>query len=540
MKRISYFIVLILSLIFTVDVNASLSSTMDSYIDKTTPRPSSVRQTFGVKSRDAQGGFYIKSQDGVYIEPRYKRTWTEQGSEVLYCIASNDLTVGNNDIYAYYGEITDPGYIYIAKNGYPNKSYGAIHYTDEDDSYSITQLAIWLYNHEVMGDEYDKYDIKTNYKTSSSWNATMMGHVLELLNGAKNAHNTQMANGKRILPSMGTPSITSTGLVLNNGSLVSEEVTVPLTLINTYTVSANNGAKVIDANGNEKTTFNAGEKFRVKLDTVDVNASVTVTITSSGIIERVYAYNNTTNTKAQHLLNNVIHSETVNFSQSLQFNYSDPKKAVTISKQDITNSQELAGATLELYDEKGTLILQWVSTNEPKVLSLAPGKYSLKETIAPTGYIKSEETIEFVVSETGATSAIVMKNQPIKSVAISKQDAVTEKELEGATLELYKEDGTLVLQWISTKEPKILTLDPGKYSLKEIIAPDGYVQTTETVEFTVNADGTTSPSTIIMKNQPIIEVPKTALNTPQVMFLASVIIGAFGIALIYTAKKEMA
>lgn len=81
-----------------------------------------------------------------------------------------------------------------------------------------------------------------------------------------------------------------------------------------------------------------------------------------------------------------------------------------ISKQDITNKQELPGAHLVVKDYDGNIIEEWISGTEPKYIELKPGTYTLTETIAPNGYILSDETITFTVKEDGSVTDVVMYN----------------------------------------------------------------------------------------------------------------------------------
>ena len=95
-------------------------------------------------------------------------------------------------------------------------------------------------------------------------------------------------------------------------------------------------------------------------------------------------------------------------------NKPEENKPIYISKQDVTTGEELAGAHLELKDEKGTLIEAWVSTTEPHIIEeLKPGKYYLTETLAPEGYELSTETVEFIVKEDGTVDGkVIMYNEP--------------------------------------------------------------------------------------------------------------------------------
>ena len=219
-----------------------------------------------------------------------------------------------------------------------------------------------------------------------------------------------------------------------------------------------------------------------------------------------------------------------------------PEGTVEISKQDGTTGKELPGATIELTRPDGTKET-WISGTEPHmVTNLTPGKYTLKETIQPKGYKLSEETVTFTVDKYGKVKEkVVMKNYPEKTVLISKQDITTGKELYGATLEVRDELGNLIESWTSGKEPHPITnLDPGKYTLTETYAPDGYKLSKETVEFVVNEDGEVD-GMVIMYNEPYapVVVPKTSsFKTITTSLIGLMIIGLGAAIIVRNYKKN--
>lgn len=82
-------------------------------------------------------------------------------------------------------------------------------------------------------------------------------------------------------------------------------------------------------------------------------------------------------------------------------------KTFTISKQDATTKEELAGATLTL-TQGSTVIDTWTSTTTPHVMTNLPdGKYTLTETTAPSGY-KTAESITFTVTDGTVSTPVVM------------------------------------------------------------------------------------------------------------------------------------
>lgn len=233
---------------------------------------------------------------------------------------------------------------------------------------------------------------------------------------------------------------------------------------------------------------------------------------------------------------------------------SNVKNKITISKKDIAGSDELEGAYLQITDKNGKIIkigdteLKWQSTKEPhEIEGLPVGTYILTETQAPNGYVLSTESIVFTVNEDGSVtvkdknmkdSVVVMTNERTK-VTISKQDITTKEELEGATLRLTNQDGILVEEWLSTKEPHIIEgLPTGVYTLTEITSPDGYSLNEESITFTINEDGTVTGDTV-MYNTPITEVPPTFSTGSFIITIFGVLILSVGVGIyIYGIKKQ--
>ena len=151
------------------------------------------------------------------------------------------------------------------------------------------------------------------------------------------------------------------------------------------------------------------------------------------------------------------------------------------------------------------------------------GEYIVREIAAPTGYILSDESYHVSISEDGEIIEISAKNKPI-TVEISKQD-VYGNELAGAEMELINSEGETVEKWTSDGTNHIVSgLPVGKYVLKEIAAPDGYVIATD-IEFEIFADGSVSlknaeTSAISEDGHPLIimvdEAEKIPEKTPEI------------------------
>ena len=177
--------------------------------------------------------------------------------------------------------------------------------------------------------------------------------------------------------------------------------------------------------------------------------------------------------------------------------------SVKISKVDITDQKELAGAHIQILDKDGNVVDEWDSTWEShEVTGLKTGeKYTLRETVAPDGYTITADTV-FSLKEDGTldkdnTSTTISADGTLlvedsrTSVKVSKVDISDGKELEGAHIQIIDQDGNVVDEWDSTKEAHVTEkLKTGKiYTLRETVAPDGYLLTSDTT-FVLKEDGT--------------------------------------------------
>ena len=115
------------------------------------------------------------------------------------------------------------------------------------------------------------------------------------------------------------------------------------------------------------------------------------------------------------------------------------------------------------------------------------GEYVICELQAPDGYILSDKQYPVTISEDGDTVEITAENKPI-TVEISKQDIYGD-ELADAEMQLIDSEGNVVDEWTSDGTNQVVTeLPVGKYTLKEVAAPDGYIIATD-ISFEVFADG---------------------------------------------------
>lgn len=228
---------------------------------------------------------------------------------------------------------------------------------------------------------------------------------------------------------------------------------------------------------------------------------------------------------------------------------------VNLSKVKLTDSTELAGASLKVIDDKGNEIISWVSGNADSIkitdkadelgyrnlrATMVNGNliidgllqnavYEMTETRPADGFATAESirfkltegnangevtTIATVIGNDGSESVqpenkVVMKDDTIK-VNFSKTKITGSKELPGCKLEITDENGNVIEKWTSGKKPHIVEgkLVAGKtYKFTETRPADGY-STAESIKFTVSDTGEVQK--VRMKDDTIkVEILKT-------------------------------
>ncbi len=155
---------------------------------------------------------------------------------------------------------------------------------------------------------------------------------------------------------------------------------------------------------------------------------------------------------------------------------------------------EIKSASGKVLLKKDTLIEQRTTDEKGELVFTADlpvaGSFYVQEIKAPDGFATAEEKQEFVFEYAGADKKdvvyeFVFENEPT-TVELTKTDLTDGKELPGAHLRVIEENGDLVEEWVSGKEPHVMKeLVAGKtYELIETKPADGYV-TAEGIRFTV-------------------------------------------------------
>ena len=203
------------------------------------------------------------------------------------------------------------------------------------------------------------------------------------------------------------------------------------------------------------------------------------------------------------------------------------RTAVGFIKVDKNNKElRLAGAEFTLYrmngEKQDEVVATGVTNNNGLVTftELTMGSYRAKETKAPKGYKLWNAPIDFTVDEYGKVSvgstglkpeglvytAMITNTAEEKEITLKKVSDTGEA-LTGATFRLSGEK-SYILTTGSDGTAKI-SLPYGDYILEEVIAPDGYVLSSEKQALNLSDSGlklngkAVSGFTVTLKNQPV-------------------------------------
>lgn len=233
----------------------------------------------------------------------------------------------------------------------------------------------------------------------------------------------------------------------------------------------------------------------------------------------------------------------------------------SFKKDFVYEETSLEGAEFEIYaaediftpdhqvDEQGNrhviyakdTLVKTVTTDkngEAVIKDLPLGKYRVKETKAPSGFVLNPDSqeISFIYKDQNTPEIeekLEFSNERQKvELSVEKQDAETGKALKGATFGLYNKEAissgdkvivkadTLLQEITSNEKGKAaftLDLPLGRYYVKELQVPAGYVSSDEILEFDATYQGQdvkTIKSKSVKKNRPTtVEVTKADITT---------------------------
>ncbi|MGU8439097.1 MSCRAMM family protein, partial [Clostridium perfringens] len=150
------------------------------------------------------------------------------------------------------------------------------------------------------------------------------------------------------------------------------------------------------------------------------------------------------------------------------------------TKTDVTTGDTIDGAKVKitgLDPQNKHINIEFTSSKEGNKFNLPEGKYTFEETLAPEGYRINKEVGTFEIKDGQITKANLKDERKQGDLEFTKTDVTTGKVIEGAKVKITAIEGLSkgqVIEFTSSKDGNKFTLDEGKYTFEETLAPNGY------------------------------------------------------------------
>ncbi|PEZ92594.1 hypothetical protein COK22_18160 [Bacillus cereus] len=221
----------------------------------------------------------------------------------------------------------------------------------------------------------------------------------------------------------------------------------------------------------------------------------------------------------------------------------DPMGKMKLVKVDISDkNKKLAEAKFHIEDAKGKVVGELITDEKGEMISkdLPIGNYTLVEIEAPKGYELLKDKIAVKI-EKDAVVEIKIENKklpdPTGQFEIEKvDDKDSELKLKGAVFQVLDKEGKELSRLITDEKGKVISnqLAIGKYTIKEIKAPNGYMLLRDPIEIEITEAVKTQKITVKnAKNNWVI--PNTGGSGTTIFYVIGIML-MFGV--LYFCKKN--
>ncbi|PGU82035.1 SpaA isopeptide-forming pilin-related protein [Bacillus cereus] len=221
----------------------------------------------------------------------------------------------------------------------------------------------------------------------------------------------------------------------------------------------------------------------------------------------------------------------------------DPMGKMKLVKVDTGDkNKKLAGAKFHIEDLNGKIVGELVTNEEGEVISkdLPMGNYTVVEIEAPKGYELLKDKIAVKI-EKDTVVEIKIENKklpdPTGQFEIEKvDDKDSELKLKGAVFQVLDKEGKEVSRLITNEKGKVISnqLAIGKYTIKEIKAPNGYMLLRDPIEIEITEAVKTQKITVKnAKNNWVI--PNTGGSGTTIFYVIGIMLM---FAVLYFCKKN--
>jgi len=489
-----------------------LSSYLTPFINVVNAYSVSNAYIYSVKDPEYHLQYWNESKNAwYYIITTYVGYTGEDGKFYpAYCLNSDRHGVGEEAPYTVTvtEAIQNPEVWRVLFNGFPYKSPSEMGVENDYDAFCATKQAVYsvLYG----------FDPASRYRGGDERGTKIANAIVNLVNYARNNPGHNYASPQVSINKVG--SLTKEGEYYSQTYSVSSNV--PLRDYYVYQISGlPSGSYFASTNGSQKTTFSAGENFKVYIPQKSIVSNIQAYIGVDGSCKSYPAlYGKAPNNSVQNYALTLDPFE--NGSADTELGIA-PTGEVTIEKTSATDNiwngtlsgSLIPNAKYNLYNANMNLINTYTTNSEGKIhiTGLSLGTYYVKETIPVPQYTTlNDSTYSFKLDFMDDSETLKVKNTPVpggyfSAVKVSERNNVWTgvkkgQGVSGAKYGIYDTNGNIVKSYETGKELIAVSkedgtifdnekLQLGDYYLQEIEAPEHSKKNDKKYYFKVTENG---------------------------------------------------
>ena len=489
-----------------------LSSYLTPFINVVNAYSVSNAYIYSVKDPEYHLQYWNESKNAwYYIITTYVGYTGEDGKFYpAYCLNSDRHGVGEEAPYTVTvtEAIQNPEVWRVLFNGFPYKSPGEMGVENDYDAFCATKQAVYsvLYG----------FDPASRYRGGDERGTKIANAIVNLVNYARNNPGHNYASPQVSINKVG--SLTKEGEYYSQTYSISSNV--PLRDYYVYQISGlPSGSYFASTNGSQKTTFSAGENFKVYIPQKSIVSNIQAYIGVDGSCKSYPAlYGKAPNNSVQNYALTLDPFE--NGSADTELGIA-PTGEVTIEKTSATDNiwngtlsgSLIPNAKYNLYNANMNLINTYTTNSEGKIhiTGLSLGTYYVKETTPVPQYTTlNDSTYSFKLDFMDDSETLKVKNTPVpggyfSAVKVSERNNVWTgvkkgQGVSGAKYGIYDTNGNIVKSYETGKELIAVSkedgtifdnekLQLGDYYLQEIEAPEHSKKNDKKYYFKVTENG---------------------------------------------------
>lgn len=302
------------------------------------------------------------------------------------------------------------------KNGYPYKTPSQLNCENYKEAYAATKMAVYamLYNYTI-----------DNFEPIGEAGQRTYNAIKTILENANNSLEKPLSSNINIIEQTENWSQDE-----NNKNNVYKIVKVKAeSSIKKYNVYLDGnypeGTVITDKNNNYKESFLGEEEFKISVPIKQLKENGIINLKVVGMLENnpIYIGESLNPNNQDYAITQINIEEGIGEKNLL---YSDNKTKIKIIKEDEENNN-LKNAVFELLDQNKNTIMNNLATNENGEIiieNLIPGRYYIKEIVAPAGYKNYDKTIEVNVKFNEELSVIIKNSKEDEPIVEIERDFI--------------------------------------------------------------------------------------------------------------------